>query len=396
MKIIFILGFCILLISLVPGVSAAHYIVGIVNDALDGTQANDHEVFLWQAGNGVDDNLTDIIGPNGDSNTDNNYMIDCELLNDPCKSGDIVTISVYNTGDGYVSVNVTVKATGQGYNEAPNITLNSPPNITSFIVDDALASPIGEVDLVVASTREVVCDVKVNELDGDSVINASSEFYDDSSSYYGDSEDNNTHYTNDSCYINGSYGGVDDYQVLCSYQVWYYANYSTWRCFVRLYDGLAAPSNDSNTTQINQLLSIGVPTTIDFGEVDTNSVSDENVTNVTNYGNVAVNLSIRGYAVTEGDNFSMNCTDGFNISVEHEKYNLTASNPGALTLGEADSYYINLTSNATVKQFNLDYRKNDNYNEAVNQSYWRIYLPPGPGGSCSGNIVFGAIVGGEG
>jgi len=67
-----------------PFCSAAHYIVGIVNDARDQTSANDRTVVLWNPANGINDNLTDIIGVNGNSGADNIYMIDCELLDNEC------------------------------------------------------------------------------------------------------------------------------------------------------------------------------------------------------------------------------------------------------------------------------------------------------------------------
>jgi len=127
-------SFLILVFIAVPVVSGAHYITGKVENALDGTLANDHTVVLWNPNNGIDDNITDIIGLNGNSGADYTYMIDCELLSVPCKSGDRLNVSVINNGDNYVSINVVeVKATGKGFDIAENLTLNSPPisNLTS-------------------------------------------------------------------------------------------------------------------------------------------------------------------------------------------------------------------------------------------------------------------------
>jgi hypothetical protein len=78
-----------MLISLLifaPLVSAAHYIIGYVEDALDGTLANEHTIVLWNPSRAdIDDNLTDIIGPNGNSGVDNTYMIYCERLDSGCQ-----------------------------------------------------------------------------------------------------------------------------------------------------------------------------------------------------------------------------------------------------------------------------------------------------------------------
>ena len=70
-RIFFISMFLIFLIGFS---SAAHYIVGIVNDAKDGTPADDLTVTLWNPLNGLSDNLTDIVGVNGNSGTNNNIV----------------------------------------------------------------------------------------------------------------------------------------------------------------------------------------------------------------------------------------------------------------------------------------------------------------------------------
>ncbi|HLC78292.1 MAG TPA: hypothetical protein VJH92_04150, partial [Candidatus Nanoarchaeia archaeon] len=46
-------------------VSASHFIIGRVNNALDGTSANSHTIVMWNPTIGVNDNQTDIIGQTG-------------------------------------------------------------------------------------------------------------------------------------------------------------------------------------------------------------------------------------------------------------------------------------------------------------------------------------------
>ena len=86
----------------------------------------------------------------------------------------------------------------------------------------------------------------------------------------------------------------------------------------------------------------------------------------------------------------MNCSSGEirNISIEHEKFNLTASNPGLINLSAFQSKYVNLTSSPIVKKFDLDYRKNDYVNEANKSTYWRIYVPVGITGELSRKYSF--------
>ena len=76
-----------LLLFILPFFSAAHYIVGFANNAIDGTFANDHTVILWNSLNGISDNKTDLIGTSGNSQTDNIYMIDCMNIHDPTSRG---------------------------------------------------------------------------------------------------------------------------------------------------------------------------------------------------------------------------------------------------------------------------------------------------------------------
>ena len=54
----------------------------------------------------------------------------------------------------------------------------------------------------------------------------------------------------------------------------------------------------------------------------------------------------------------------------------------------------NLTESPVIKRFDLSSRTDDLVDDVTNSTYWRIYVPQGVAGSCEGNIVFGATVGG--
>lgn len=120
------------LISLIGNVSASYYVLGTVEDALDLTLAENHTIILWNYNNGEADNLTDIIGFFGNSGQNNNYSIDCELLNTPCTEGDVLTLKIINNGDNYISEEKNVSIGSMGYSLVENIRLNSPPT-TSLI-----------------------------------------------------------------------------------------------------------------------------------------------------------------------------------------------------------------------------------------------------------------------
>jgi len=274
---------------------------------------------------------------------------------------------------------------------------NVAPEVLNVSIDDGAAS----VTLIANSTKLVSCIALLRDWNNESDINtATAEFFDINASSYGDTNDNNEHYANSSCNITLNFSiwkGINDDEYLalanCSFSVQYYSNPGTWNCTVFVNDTSNWNNTNSDNITINELLAVGLPSTINYGTVNSTYVSNENMTSVINFGNIMLNLSLSGYAVTEGDNLSMNCTLGSlkNISIKYEKYNLTVSTPGSLTLSQFEAAYINLTSAPIVKRFDLNYRQNDTENEAFNSTYWRMYVPIGVAGSCSGNIVFGAV-----
>ena len=209
------------------------------------------------------------------------------------------------------------------------------------------------------------------------------------------SDDNNTHYTNNSCYIdynvtNPDYGdditGNYTANYSCSFDIQYYTNPGTWNCSV-----YANGENSNSTTGgVDELLAITLPQSINYGHVNPTYVSDEQIVNVSNAGNVMINLSLQGYSKNLGDPFAMNCSNEENISIMYEKYNLTSSNPTIFGLGDFESLYTNLTNDTVVKKFNLNFRQQETYDDAINATYWRIYVPMEIEGTCSGNILFSA------
>jgi len=264
------------------------------------------------------------------------------------------------------------------------------PEVLNVTIDGGAAS----VDLSPNSTVDVVVFVVARDYNGDSdITNVTAEFFDNSASFYGDSDDNNYHYTNSSCVIDTGYGDAYEISANCTFSLQYYANNATWNASVRVIDTLGIEGSGSNIITVNTLLALGLPDSINYGQVNATEVSDEQVANVTNFGNVIANLSLSGYAVSEGDGYAMNCSLGNvqNISIDYEKYNLSSSVVGDLNLTQFENNYTNLTSSPVVRTFNLNQRQNDFTNDAVNATYWRIYVPIGVAGSCTGNIIFGAV-----
>jgi len=375
-------------------VFAAHYIVGIVNDAADATTANGKTVIIWNPLVGISDNVTGVVGPSGNSLVSRMYLVDCEMLQTPCQVGDALNITLVDDGSGYVAthpVNVTIS--GFGFDIAPNLSLNTPPLVTNWTVEDYFTNPLDEIDLTAAGNTSIYCSGIVTEYDGiETLTNASIEFFSSGNSFFGDVDDLNYHYSNNSCPIDTSYGGANEAFINCSLTLAYFAVAGPWQCVLNISDSTPASVNYSDTTTVNELLAIGTNSTVDFGTVDALAMSNETLIEVINYGNIMINLSLSGYGKTPGDGNAMQCLEG-NISVEDLKYNLTTSNPGAMSFSIADSLYLNLSSNPVVNEFNLAFRTNDTHNFARNNTFWRIRVPMGVTGDCNGSIIFGATKG---
>ncbi|MBR9705073.1 hypothetical protein GOV12_06690 [Candidatus Pacearchaeota archaeon] len=285
----------------------------------------------------------------------------------------------------------------------PNVTVTTylevgtvAPEILNVSIENGSSS----ITLIPNSTKAISCVGLIRDYNNETNIhNASAEFYINTSSY-GDSDDNNTHYTNSTCIVNRSFNnwsGVDDdsYHALanCTFQIQYYANGGIWNCTIYINDSDGLNATGNNSINVSDLIAIDMPNSISYGTVNATYMSLENVTNISNAGNVGINLSLKGWAIDEGDGNAMNCSQGSirNISVEHEKFNVTNSTAGILTLNQTILNYTNLTSTSTVIfEFPLLARINDGYNDAANATYWRIYVPSGVAGSCQGNIQFGA------
>jgi hypothetical protein len=271
------------------------------------------------------------------------------------------------------------------------------PEILNVTVDDYAS----EIILTANSTKRVTCRAFIVDYNNDTDLkNLSAVFYDVSASSAGDSDDNNHHYTNDSCVFNDTFsdwygeGANDEYHMIgeCSFDVYYYANPGNWNCSMTVVDNASLSDTQQDDITMNDLLAIGLPDSINYGIVNATYVSLEQIVNVSNAGNVELNLSLSGYAQNEGDGLAMNCSLGRTgeIPIEYEKYNLSISTPGEISLSSFENLYLNLTSSPIIREFNLNQRTDDLIDDAVKGTFWRIYVPKGAAGTCQGNIVFGA------
>ncbi len=106
------------LIFVVGTVSAAHWIVGYVNNATDYTPAAGHRVMIYKTN--TSNNIT------VDIDSSNVFLADCELLPHACELGDKIFVKVIDTGDGYTTQVAEVIVSEFGHDTAPNSTLLPP------------------------------------------------------------------------------------------------------------------------------------------------------------------------------------------------------------------------------------------------------------------------------
>jgi len=260
-----------------------------------------------------------------------------------------------------------------------NLTLNYFPSISNIVVDNP-------INLIAGSTKIAYCNGTAT--DGDTFnditrVNASLFYYQKQPN----SPNNlSNHYTNSSCSLFNGIG--NEINFICSFNLEYYANNGTWYCNATILDMINSTNTSQLSTTINDLLAIGItPGVIDFGALEILQISPSDIiVNVTNYGNIMLDLNLYGYAVLVDDNLSMDCTRG-NISMEYERFSITQGQNYDLMTS------INNSINAVFGNLNLPKREGGSTTESRKAVYWKLQIPMRTGGRCNGKVVFTALRG---
>ena len=270
------------------------------------------------------------------------------------------------------------------------------PEITTIDLDDDFVTPLDEIDLIAFGTRNVFCNGTVTDEDGGgdvSVVNAT--LHDTAASSPGAADANATHYTNQSCWLSSANGDFRSFE--CLFRVRYFANNQTWQCNATAYDSLNYQNSSRINATINELIALSVPATIDFGTLEPGETSAVNKTNITNAGNILIDLKIYGYAnnFTTSDN-ALNCTTSTglknNISLYYLRYNVTDL-PTCSSFSWTSNYW-NLTNDSGNNekewpQFNLG-KQTVEGTLMRNYTCWVLQLPPEVAGTCKGIVSFTA------
>ncbi|MFH1849933.1 MAG: hypothetical protein ABH879_07175 [archaeon] len=283
--------------------------------------------------------------------------------------------------------------------------VNTEPNITSVTITPAT------INLQGGNTTLVTCSIYYYDYNGwadvgtNGSVNAT--FYDYVSSTLNSSADKNMNYKNHSCQgvnrCQADSGESDpNYGVCnCTFEVEYYANASNWACSAtivdgggnatqNLYDNISSSRNA--TAKVTQLVAIEVTDEIDYGNMSVTETSGEKVLNVTNIGNMGINISVRGFGgtkhnITGKENNAMHCAYN-NITIDYQRYSRYQG------VNWADMVQLAGT-NTMVDDLTISQRTNDTtvtYGDDRNSTYWKLQIPPTVGGVCNGTIVFTATV----
>lgn len=295
----------------------------------------------------------------------------------------LVFLGVSFTTDSVIGVNVT---------NATVIARVNVSNTEPYLYKVKIDSPPQPIDLTANGVTIILCNGSAQDTNGyGDIKNVSATFYDITVASNA-ADDGNTHYSNISCGPCSAVEGTNNQNgsCLCQFAVKYYANSGTWQCNMTINDsgGLISSENSSFVT-INEVLGINVESTIlDYGNLSVTQISNYIRENITNGGNVPINVTARGFGGDNesiGENLSMICEAGSNITFGNQRFY-----PGNNTVFE-DMY--NLT-NQTRQIFNLTIPKritNAGFGNSSNSTFWKLQVPIGASGVCNGTIIFGAI-----
>jgi len=242
------------------------------------------------------------------------------------------------------------------------------------------------VFLAAGQSVRVECNASVRDNNGISdVSKVNATLYSIAVSSEFSADNPNSHYSNSSCRQTASSAYEANYT--CAFSLQYFAENGTWECSVRATDNESHQNATANTTIVNDLVAISADATLDYGSVAAGDISQEKNVTLQNLGNINISVWVKGYGTNEGDNRSMVCGLGQNISVGNERYSATKNTPyDAKT---------NLTSQASlIQNFSLPKRVDASQSTwDINATFWSIKVPKGMKiSSCNGSIVFYASI----
>jgi len=240
------------------------------------------------------------------------------------------------------------------------------------------------VVLNAGTTKTVLCNFSATDLEGATYI------IDANATLLLDGVDLSSPESPSDHYINTTCARIDtgtQANFSCSFDIWYFAHNGTWSCAAMVRDVYNhVDMNLTVTTTIDPLYAVNISETLlDFGDLQNNMISDNISENLTNVGNLPINITVRGYGESFDDGYSFHCQNG-NLSIDVLRFasNITAN------------YTVKEPLNSSYTPLRMALPRQTVINEiSTNTSYWQVFIPVNTSmtGQCNGTIVFQAIAG---
>jgi hypothetical protein len=264
-----------------------------------------------------------------------------------------------------------------------NIT-HSRPEVLNVSIYELVNMSNRNVTIAAGGIKTVYCNATLRSWNGFAdITNVNATLFHVPSSNHTLIDNNNSHYTNSTCVLNGTTASPFIGWFVCSFDVYYYANNGTWMCNVTVKDSWNYTNYGANTTTFYPVYALNVTDGIDYGGVAVYDYSNNTVANLTNFGNMAINVTVEGYGARRGDGLAMNCSLNGNITVDNERFSLSNDTLFAAKTVLASSPVLIPT--LTMPKQTIP------GTQIINSTYWQLYIPPNPAGNCTGAIVFTAI-----
>lgn len=280
--------------------------------------------------------------------------------------------NVFSTDSDWFNMTVTIS------NTAPYV-LNSTMAFNDMVTG-------ADLQMAVSSNTNIVsCNATASDVNGWQDIESASAVFWHYSTTSAASNDKNLHYSA----VNGTVGlgncnlGVgsgNDVPVVCQIYLEHEATNGSWYCNITVTDSQASTGFNVTDATVSQLVAMTVLNeTLGYGAMSPDTDSSTLAANVSNEGNVEVQVQVNGTAMV--------CDVVGDVPLTNIKYSATNqaySAMGATLTDTATTMSGFLLKPEGVSPFTED-------QNATLNTYWAIHVPVGVKGTCVGNVTVTAI-----
>ena len=263
------------------------------------------------------------------------------------------------------------------------VSLNQAPTVHDVVFSD---SDGGSVQLSVNDDAVVNCNATIVDTNGYQDVStfggANATLYYNLTSNATAFDDKNLHYTNSSCSFTG--GDSNNVTVVCIVVLEHEALNGTWTCNITAWDAARAAGSGRANNSVDQIIALEIlEPGISFGSMGLGASSSvANSTNITNKGNVLIDIQVKG-------DTDLSCALG-TLGVGNISYNVssggydTMSSKRLSTDWQSETAFdLGIEGVATAEDVN-----------STKNEYWTINIPSsGVRGVCNNTVTVAAVIG---